>query len=159
MSDKHQHGEQERVPATRRRKAIPLRMARGPQDYVPGQQEEPAVLTSLGDMIHRAQNWARSRSIWPFRACLKRDDSREIEAVHLAYEKEPTVPNRSDRPSVGLYQRIDSCCKARRPTAQLRDASGRQCDLVYCREWMPMAHAAAGVSSVAECVHLLPAMA
>ena len=66
MSDKHQHGEQERVPVTRRRKALPLRMARGPQDYVPGQQEEPAVLTSLGDMIHWAQNWARSRSIWPF---------------------------------------------------------------------------------------------
>ena len=66
MSDKHQHGEREHVPATRRRKAIPLRMARGPQDYVPGQQEEPAVLTSLADMLHWAQNWARSRSIWPF---------------------------------------------------------------------------------------------
>src|SRR6266567_6090890 len=92
---------------------------------------------------------------WQFlRACLKRDDSRGIEAVHLAYEKEPTVPNRSDRPSVGLYQRIDPCCKARRPTAQLRDASGGQCDLVYGSEWMPMAHAAAGVSSVAECLHL-----
>jgi len=109
MSDKHQHGEQERVPSTRRRKAIPLRMARGPQDYVPGQQEEPAVLTSLGDMLHWAQNWARSRSIWPFRACLKRDDSREIEAVHLEYEKDPIVSNRSDRPSLGLYQRTDSC--------------------------------------------------
>ena len=62
MSNKHQHGEQERVLATRRRKAIPLRMARGPQDYLPGQQEEPAVLTSIADMLH----WARSRSIWPF---------------------------------------------------------------------------------------------
>jgi NADH-quinone oxidoreductase subunit B len=41
-------------------------MARGPQDYVPGQQEEPAVLTSLADMLHWAQNWARFRSIWPF---------------------------------------------------------------------------------------------
>ena len=66
MSDKHQHREQERVPATRRRKAIPLRVASGPQDYVPGQQEEPAVLTSVADMLHWAQNWSRSRSIWPF---------------------------------------------------------------------------------------------
>jgi NADH-quinone oxidoreductase subunit B len=66
MSNKQQHGEQEQVPATRRRRAIPLRMARGPQDYMPGQQEEPAVLTSVDDMLHWAQNWARSRSIWPF---------------------------------------------------------------------------------------------
>src|SRR5215469_5468552 len=29
MSDKHQHEEQEHVPTPRRRKAIPLRMARG----------------------------------------------------------------------------------------------------------------------------------
>ena len=41
-------------------------MARGPQDYTPGQQEEPVVLTSLADMLQWAQNWARSRSIWPF---------------------------------------------------------------------------------------------
>ena len=33
---------------------------------MPGQQEEPAVLTSLADMLHWTQNWARSRSIWPF---------------------------------------------------------------------------------------------
>ncbi len=66
MSDKHQHGEQEHVPANRRHKAIPLRMARGPQDYLPGQQEEPAVLTTFADLLHWAQNWARSRSIWPF---------------------------------------------------------------------------------------------
>jgi NADH-quinone oxidoreductase subunit D len=66
MSDKHQHREHEQVLATKRRKPIPLRMASGPQDYVPGEQEEPAVLTSLADMLHWAQNWARSRSIWPF---------------------------------------------------------------------------------------------
>ena len=65
MSNKQQHGEQERVTGTRR-KAIPLSMAKGPQDYMPGQQEEPAVLTSVADMLHWAQNWARSRSIWPF---------------------------------------------------------------------------------------------
>ena len=66
MIDKHQLGGQEHVPATRRRKPIPLRMASGPQDYVPGQQEEPAVLTSITDMLQWAQNWTRSRSIWPF---------------------------------------------------------------------------------------------
>ena len=66
MSNKQQHSKQEHVPATRRRKAIPLRMASGPQDYTPGQQEEPAVLTRLADMLHWAQNWTRSRSIWPF---------------------------------------------------------------------------------------------
>src|SRR5437867_11907502 len=66
MSNEQHHGEQEDVSAARRRKAIPLRMARGPQDYTPGQQEEPAVLTSLADMLQWAQNWARSRSIWPF---------------------------------------------------------------------------------------------
>ena len=65
MSDRHQRAEQKRVPITRRRKAIPLRMARGPQDYTPGQQEEPAVLTSLADMLQWAQNWARSKSVWP----------------------------------------------------------------------------------------------
>ncbi|HKV56749.1 MAG TPA: NADH-quinone oxidoreductase subunit NuoB [Ktedonobacteraceae bacterium] len=63
--EQQQYEKQERLPGTRR-KAIPLGMAKGPQDYVPGQQEEPAVLTSVTDMLHWAQNWARSRSIWPF---------------------------------------------------------------------------------------------
>jgi len=66
MSNKLDQGEQEHGPAKRRCKAIPLRMASGPQDYTPGQQEEPAVLTSLADLLHWVQNWARSRSIWPF---------------------------------------------------------------------------------------------
>ena len=65
MTKEQQHGEQEHVSETRR-KPIPLSLARGPQDYTPGQQEEPAVLTSVADMLHWAQNWARSRSIWPF---------------------------------------------------------------------------------------------
>lgn len=30
------------------------------------------------------------------RACLKRDDSQEMERVELGYEKEPTVSDRSD---------------------------------------------------------------
>ncbi|MBV9688571.1 MAG: NADH-quinone oxidoreductase subunit B [Ktedonobacteraceae bacterium] len=41
-------------------------MASGPSEYVPGQQEDPIILTNLADMIQWAQNWARSRSIWPF---------------------------------------------------------------------------------------------
>ncbi len=65
MSNEQKHEDQERVPVTRR-KAIPLSMAKGPQEYIPGQQEEPAVLTSVADMLQWAQNWARSRSIWPF---------------------------------------------------------------------------------------------
>src|SRR6266516_491161 len=93
------------------------------------------------------------------RACLKRGDSRGIEAVHLDYEKEPTVSHRSDRPSVELYQRIDPAGKAGRTTAQPGDASGHQCDLVHCREWLSMAHVASGVASVAKRVHLLPTVA
>src|SRR3981081_1169205 len=62
MSNRQQHVEQKPVPDTRR-KAIPLSMARGPQDYIPGQQEEPAVLTSLADMLQWAKNWTPSRSI------------------------------------------------------------------------------------------------
>ena len=65
MTKEQKRGEQEHVSETRR-KPIPLSMARGPQDYTPGQQEEPAVLTSVADMLHWVQNWARSRSIWPF---------------------------------------------------------------------------------------------
>ena len=49
-----------------RHKPVPLSMASGPLEYTPGQQEEPAVLTNLADMVNWAQNWARSRSIWPF---------------------------------------------------------------------------------------------
>jgi NADH-quinone oxidoreductase subunit D len=58
--------EQQERKTEARRKPIPLSMASGPKEYVPGQQEEPAVLTSVADMLHWAQNWTRSRSIWPF---------------------------------------------------------------------------------------------
>ncbi len=49
-----------------RPKALPIMVARGPQDYVPGQQEDPVVLTRLADLVQWGQNWGRSRSIWPF---------------------------------------------------------------------------------------------
>src|SRR5438067_4193884 len=52
------------VPGTRR-KPVPIVMASGPQEYIPGDQELPAAITSLADMLIWAQNWARSKSVWP----------------------------------------------------------------------------------------------
>jgi NADH-quinone oxidoreductase subunit B len=52
------------VPGTRR-KPLPLAKAKGPYEYVPGDQELPVQLTSFLDMLHWAQNWARSKSVWP----------------------------------------------------------------------------------------------
>jgi len=40
-------------------------MARGPQEYIPGDQELPVQITSFMDMLQWAQNWARSKSVWP----------------------------------------------------------------------------------------------
>ena len=51
-------------PGTRR-KAVPIAIATGPAEYTAGQQELPVRLTSLADMVQWAQNWSRSRSIWP----------------------------------------------------------------------------------------------
>ncbi|GHO85700.1 NADH-quinone oxidoreductase subunit 6 [Dictyobacter formicarum] len=48
------------------RKPIPLTMATNPAEYQPGQQEAPVVLTTVKDMLQWTQNWARSRSVWPF---------------------------------------------------------------------------------------------
>jgi NADH-quinone oxidoreductase subunit B len=48
-----------------RRKPVPLAMAKGPYEYVPGDQELPVQLTSFPDMLHWAQNWACSKSVWP----------------------------------------------------------------------------------------------
>ncbi len=48
------------------RRGSPLPMApRNPSEYIPGQQEPGVALTSLADMLTWAQNYARSRSIWP----------------------------------------------------------------------------------------------
>ena len=47
-------------------KAVPLTMASGPHQYIPGQQEEPVVLTTMAEMVTWAKNWARSHSVWPF---------------------------------------------------------------------------------------------
>jgi NADH-quinone oxidoreductase subunit B len=54
------------TPANPPRRGIELPMAaKSPADYIPGQQEAPVQLTSLRDMLNWAQNYARSRSIWP----------------------------------------------------------------------------------------------
>ena len=55
---------QESVPGTRY-KAVPITMARGPFEYIPGEQEGPVQLTTVADMLNWAKNWARSRSVWP----------------------------------------------------------------------------------------------
>src|ERR1700693_1658786 len=48
-----------------RRKPVPIAMASGPQEYTPGDQELPVAITSFADMLQWAQNWARSKSVWP----------------------------------------------------------------------------------------------
>ncbi len=64
MRDENNDKGQKRIPGTAR-KGVPLAMARGPSEYIPGDQEAPVQLTSVADMLHWAQNWARSRSVWP----------------------------------------------------------------------------------------------
>ena len=64
MRDENNDQGQQRVPGTTR-KAVPLAMARGPSEYIPGDQEAPVQFTSVADMLHWAQNWARSKSVWP----------------------------------------------------------------------------------------------
>ena len=65
MSNDQQRSRNDSVPGVRR-KAVPIAMATGPAEYTAGQQEMPVMLTSLADMVHWAQNWARSKSVWPF---------------------------------------------------------------------------------------------
>jgi NADH-quinone oxidoreductase subunit B len=65
MSNEKPRSGNDRVPGTRR-KAVPIAMAKGPAEYTAGQPELPVILTGLADMVQWAQNWSRSRSIWPF---------------------------------------------------------------------------------------------
>jgi NADH-quinone oxidoreductase subunit B len=51
--------------APTRGRDIPLVSPRTPTEYIAGQQEANVVITSLADMVRWAQNYARSRSIWP----------------------------------------------------------------------------------------------
>ncbi len=60
-----QHTINEVVPGGFHRKTLPILSARGPFEYTPGDQEGPVQLTSLAEMVQWAQNWARSKSVWP----------------------------------------------------------------------------------------------
>jgi NADH-quinone oxidoreductase subunit B len=64
MSSQNTQNGKTSVPGTRR-KAVPIVMASGPHEYIPGDQELPVQLTSLADMLQWAQNWTRSKSVWP----------------------------------------------------------------------------------------------
>src|SRR5436190_3125330 len=46
-------------------KPVSITIAKGPYEYVPGDQEFPVQLTIFFDMLQWAQNWARSKSVWP----------------------------------------------------------------------------------------------
>ena len=63
MSSDTKNSGSERVKGPR--KPVPIVMAKGPHEYIPGDQELPVQLTSVADMLQWAQNWARSKSVWP----------------------------------------------------------------------------------------------
>src|SRR5260370_41579514 len=65
MTNSEKKGDGSAPVAGTRRKAVPIAMASGPHEYTPGDQEFPVQLTSLADMLHWAQNLARSKSVWP----------------------------------------------------------------------------------------------
>lgn len=44
---------------------LPLLSQPTPAEYIPGQQEPGALLTTLRDLLQWAQNYPRSRSLWP----------------------------------------------------------------------------------------------
>ena len=60
-----QHTINEALPSSLSRKTLPMASARGAFEYTPGDQEGPVQLTSLAEMLQWAQNWARSKSVWP----------------------------------------------------------------------------------------------
>ena len=103
MSKDDQRAGNAPVPGMRR-KAVPLAQARGPAEYTAGQQEMPVILTSLGDMLHWAQNWARSRSIWPFSyglACcaiemIASASAPQYDLARFGYEVFRSSPRQSD---------------------------------------------------------------
>src|ERR1700693_5493947 len=65
MANSEQQGNRSASVPGARRQAVPIAMATGPHEYTPGDQEYPVQLTSLADMLQWAQNWARSKSVWP----------------------------------------------------------------------------------------------
>ena len=63
--DASQAGSHDPVTNGGKRSPVPLTMAQAPHEYLPGDQEGPVQLASLAEMLQWAQNWARSRSVWP----------------------------------------------------------------------------------------------
>src|SRR5689334_10485984 len=92
------------------------------------------------------------------RDCLKRVAVRPVGRVHLGYEH-TNIPNRSDRPPVGLYHRFDPCRETRRTAAQPGDAPSHQCDSLHSGQRRAVAHAADRLPEVAERLLLLPDLA
>jgi NADH-quinone oxidoreductase subunit B len=62
----HIMNKSQQISSSAKRDPIPLQMTHKPGQYIPGKQEAPVVLTTLAEMLQWAQNWARSRSVWPF---------------------------------------------------------------------------------------------
>src|SRR5260370_22070845 len=87
-----------------RRKTEPITMASGPHEYTPGHQEEQAVVTSVSDTPQWAQNWPRSRSIWPFSyglACcasemIAGDSAPQYDIARFGYEVFRSSPRQAD---------------------------------------------------------------
>ncbi len=52
--------------SARRHHSISLPMMLAKDAYTPGQQEPDVLLTTLRDLLQWAQNYPRSRSLWPF---------------------------------------------------------------------------------------------
>ena len=64
----------------------PFEYPQTPKDYIAGNQEANVVMTSLADMITWAQNYARSRSIWPLGYGLACCAIEMMAAAHAHYD-------------------------------------------------------------------------
>jgi NADH-quinone oxidoreductase subunit B len=65
QNDQSEREERDFTGTIARRRAVPIVRANGPREYLPGDQEGPVQFTSVADMLHWAQNWPRSKSVWP----------------------------------------------------------------------------------------------
>src|SRR5215471_15786306 len=89
------------------------------------------------------------------RACFKNPRS-----ALIAYRDElPTLPERPDRPRMGVYQTFDSRREIWRPERSNRYAPDHQCDLLHQPYGQPTALPAPRVSALADCLWLLSRLA
>jgi NADH-quinone oxidoreductase subunit B len=65
MSNTNSTNQSPMASVSSRRQPIPIAMAINSLEYIPGDQELPVQLTNLADMLQWAQNWSRSKSVWP----------------------------------------------------------------------------------------------